>query len=64
MTLLILLCKVQVLLVRGLGGRQSCKSEEVLLIAVVLLTCSTLRQGFPTTGAEKTTANRIIGGIM
>lgn len=52
---------MQVLLVRGLGGGQSCKSEEVLLITVALLMSSTLREGFPTTGTEETPENRIKG---
>lgn len=64
MTLLILLCKVQVLLVRGLGGIQSCKFEEILLITVALLMSSTLREGFPTTGTEETPENRVKGDKM
>lgn len=54
MILLILLSKVQVLLVRCLCGRRSCKSEEVLLVTAALLMRSILREGFPTTRREET----------
>lgn len=51
MTVLILLCEVHGLVVRGLWGRQSCKSEELFLITVALLRGSTLREGYPTAGS-------------
>lgn len=54
MILLILLSKVQVLPVRGLCGRRSCKSKEVLLVTAAFLMSSILREGFPTTRREET----------
>lgn len=58
-----LLCKMQVQLMRGWGGRgrNSCKPEEVLLIAAALLVSSTLRKDFATLGTKEAPQNRIIG---